>query len=253
MGLFGAIIPGQEYEVVIGAKGIGQNIVEHLVKEGLNVISRSFPQREYLVIKNLITVPCDLSILKNRRGVQSIESKNIKISGLVNNAGYSEWRSIERIDEKFVDMMLRKNLYTCISTIKYVLKYSREIKSIVNISSLAGKRGTANNLIYVSSKFAIEGLTRALSQELGVKGIRVNSICPVLIKTPGLISEIENLDGPARDVGIDKFLEFSQTQTALKRLPNASDVSSLVSFLLSNKSNSITGQSINVDCGVLPG
>ena len=68
-------------------------------------------------------------------------------------------------------------------------------------------------------KFAIEGLTRALSQELGVKGIRVNSICPVLIKTPGLISEIENLDGPARDVGIDKFLEnFSQTQTALKRL-----------------------------------
>ena len=204
------LIPGQEYVVVTGgAKGIGQNIVEHLVKKGLNVISISRSHKGNTeTIKNLITVPCDLSNFEKTEEVfKAIESKNIKISGLVNNAGYSEWRSIERIDEKFVDMMLRKNLYTCISTIKYVLKYSREIKSIVNISSLAGKRGTANNLIYVSSKFAIEGLTRALSQELGVKGIRVNSICPVLIKTPGLISEIENLDGPARDVGIDKFLE----------------------------------------------
>ena len=97
------LIPGQEYVVVTGgAKGIGQNIVEHLVKEGLNVISISRSHKGNTeTIKNLITVPCDLSNFEKTEEVfKAIESKNIKISGLVNNAGYSEWRSIERIDEK---------------------------------------------------------------------------------------------------------------------------------------------------------
>lgn len=249
--------PEQKYYLVTGgAKGLGRNIVERLLKDGKNLISIS---RNHEVIentnKNLCSINCDLSNFDNTEMVfKELKAKNIEIEGLVNNAGYSEWRSLDYIDQNFVDEMVHKNLYTCISSIKFALKYFDSVGSIVNISSLAGKRGTANNSIYVASKFAVEGLTRSLSQELGARRIRVNSICPVLIQTPGLSAQIEKTDAPAHKVGIDQFmLDFAKNQTALKHLPEADDVSSLVAFLLSDSSRSITGQSINVDCGVLPG
>ena len=61
---------------------------------------------------------------------------------------------------------------------------------IINISSMAGKRGSSNNSAYVASKFALNGLTQSLCKELGPRGIRVNGICPVLIPTPGLIDAL---------------------------------------------------------------
>lgn len=59
--------------------------------------------------------------------------------------------------------------------------------SIINISSIAGKRGSANNSAYCASKFGMNGLTQALAKEVGARGVRVNALCPVLIPTNGLI------------------------------------------------------------------
>ena len=56
---------------------------------------------------------------------------------------------------------------------------------IINVSSLAGKRGSGNNSAYVASKFGMNGLTQSLAKELGPKNIRVNAVCPVLIATEG--------------------------------------------------------------------
>jgi NAD(P)-dependent dehydrogenase (short-subunit alcohol dehydrogenase family) len=89
-------------------------------------------------------------------------------------------------------------------------------------------------------------------KELGPKGIRVNAVCPVLVETPGLITALNSDKSPA---GLDssKFLnDFAKSQSALGRLPTINEVAELCLFLSSEKASGITGQSINIDCGVLP-
>jgi 3-oxoacyl-[acyl-carrier protein] reductase/meso-butanediol dehydrogenase/(S,S)-butanediol dehydrogenase/diacetyl reductase len=95
-------------------------------------------------------------------------------------------------------------------------------------------------------------LTQSLSKELGPKGIRVNAVCPVLIETPGLLDALGSQHSPANS-DTNKFLaNFAANQTALGRLPTVTEVAQLCFFLASNNASGITGQSINVDCGVLP-
>ena len=98
----------------------------------------------------------------------------------------------------------------------------------------------------------MNGLTQSLAKELGSRNIRVNALCPVLIKTEGLIKALDEVDSPASNE-IEKFFdEFTKSQTALNRLPNGSEVGNMVVFLSSSKASAITGQCINVDCGVFP-
>ena len=109
-----------------------------------------------------------------------------------------------------------------------------------------------NNSAYVASKFGVAGLTQSLAKELGPKGIRVNAVCPVLVKTEGLMEALNDESSPAAGEP-DMFLNnFATTQTALGTLPSASQVADLCIFLSSSHAAAITGQSINVDCGVLP-
>jgi 3-oxoacyl-[acyl-carrier protein] reductase/meso-butanediol dehydrogenase/(S,S)-butanediol dehydrogenase/diacetyl reductase len=124
--------------------------------------------------------------------------------------------------------------------------------SILNISSLAAKRGTPNNSVYSATKFGVTGLTQSLCKELGPKGIRVNAVCPVLIETPGLIDALKQKDSPANGDSSSFLANFSANQTALGRLPSANEVAQLCLFLTSKNASGISGQSINVDCGVLP-
>ena len=124
--------------------------------------------------------------------------------------------------------------------------------SILNISSLAAKRGTSNNSAYSATKFGVTGLTQSLCKELGPKGIRVNAVCPVLVETPGLIAALNSDKSPA-GLDLSKFLnDFAKNQSALGRLPTINEVAELCLFLSSEKASGITGQSINIDCGVLP-
>ena len=98
----------------------------------------------------------------------------------------------------------------------------------------------------------MNGLTQSLAKELGNRNIRVNAICPVLIKTDGLIDALKKEYSPAY-LNLDNFFEdFINNQTALGRLPTAKEVAEMVVFLASKKASAITGQCINVDCGVFP-
>ena len=124
--------------------------------------------------------------------------------------------------------------------------------SIINISSIAGKRGSANNSAYCASKFAVNGVTQSLAKELGEKNIRVNAICPVLIKTEGLVKALNHKFSPAKK-NINKFFKgFSNQNSATGNLPTAEDVASMCYYLSKKESSSITGQCKNIDCGVFP-
>ena len=124
---------------------------------------------------------------------------------------------------------------------------------VINISSRAGIKGISNWSAYCASKFGINGLTQALAKELGAKGIRVNAVCPVYIETPGLLVALKNPDAPPKGQKTVKYLEeFTAANTALQRLPKGNEIADLCFYLASPLSSAVTGQCINVDCGVLP-
>ena len=148
--------------------------------------------------------------------------------------------------------MFLSNFYSTLWGCKYSKKYLKKGSSIINISSIAGKRGSANNSVYSATKFAVNGLTQSLAKELGVKEIRVNAVCPVLVKTKGLLSALKKNESPANKNLQFFFKNFTAQNSALKRLPTATEVAELCLFLSSNAASAITGQCINLDCGVFP-
>ena len=157
----------------------------------------------------------------------------------------------QNIDTKFLESMFSTNVFGYFWGTKAAAKVMNPGSSIINISSLAARRGTSNNSAYSASKFAITGLTQSIAKEIGKSGIRVNAICPVLIETPGLIDALKSENAPSLGQPTEFLEQFALTQTALGRLPNSKDVAELY-FLTSESASAITGQSINVDCGVLP-
>jgi 3-oxoacyl-[acyl-carrier protein] reductase/meso-butanediol dehydrogenase/(S,S)-butanediol dehydrogenase/diacetyl reductase len=124
--------------------------------------------------------------------------------------------------------------------------------AIINISSMAAKRGSANNAMYCATKFGMNGLTQSLCKELGPKQIRINALCPVLIETEGLMEALSEPDAPGGDDAQAFLKNFRTANSALGRLPTGADVSNMTVFLASTAASGITGQCINVDCGVFP-
>jgi len=178
--------------------------------------------------------------------------KTGRLDVYVNNAGFSEWRPISEIDEEFFDKMIGTNLKGAFWGCKAAVSAMAEGGSIINISSIAGKRGSANNSAYCASKFGMNGLTQALAKEVGSRGIRVNAVCPVLIPTEGLIDALKNPYGPAKGDPEAFIARFAEDNAALKRLPTGAEVAAVCLFLASEAASAITGQCINVDCGVFP-
>lgn len=175
------------------------------------------------------------------------------INVLINNAGYSAWRPLAEIDEQFWDDMISTNLKAVLFASQLAAGMMTKGDSIINISSLAGKRGSANNSVYCASKFGVNAITQSLAKELGPKGIRVNAVCPVYVRTNGLEEALDDEYSPAGGKNITQFLnEFAKTQTALGVLPTDEQVAASCLFLASSQAGAITGQCINVDCGVMP-
>ena len=247
-----------QYSVAIvtgGNKGIGLGITKLLLKNNYKVITCGRSRFEDLENFNgLDHIQGDVTKYETHRDiVQKAISSYGKLDLYVNNVGISKWKPIEEINNDFLDKLFKTNIYSVFWGCKASQKYLQETNgSIINISSIAGKRGSKNNSGYVSTKFAMNGITQSLSKELGSKNIRVNAICPVLIRTDGLLKALSEKSAPGYK-NIDSFFKtFVETQTALNRLPSINEVAQMVLFLASKNASAITGQCINVDCGVFP-
>jgi 3-oxoacyl-[acyl-carrier protein] reductase/meso-butanediol dehydrogenase/(S,S)-butanediol dehydrogenase/diacetyl reductase len=176
-----------------------------------------------------------------------------RIDVVVNNAGVSAWRPLEEIDESFWNDMLDTNLKSVLFACQSAAPHLSRGGSIVNISSLAGKRGSANNSVYCATKFGVNGITQALAKELGPSGIRVNAVCPVYVRTSGLEAALAEPRSPTSGRATAAYLaDFAAAQTALGVLPTDVQVAAACVFLASPAAGAITGQCVNVDCGVLP-
>ena len=237
-----------------GNKGIGLGITESFVKAGYNVVIGARSSTDLSIFGDAVKF---LSI-----NVQN-EDDHVKLAKLaidwtgrldvyINNAGFSQWKPLKDIDEAFFNSIMNTNLKGAFWGCKIANEKLSENGVIINISSIAGKRGSANNSMYVASKFAMNGLTQSLAKELGSKGIRVNGVCPVLILTEGLREALMEKNSPANG-NPDLFIEeFTRGNSPLGRMPSSKEVGDTCVFLASENASAITGQNINVDCGVFP-
>lgn len=241
-----------------GAKGIGESIARAFVDAGAIVyaVSRSQPNDFEERLPGARFIATDIT---ERDRVHSTFKRIVDATGgidvLVNNAGISEWKALEKIDETFLRRMLDTNLsgsIWCCQAAAEVMR-SKGGGSIVNVASLAGKRGSKNNSVYCAAKFGLVGVTQALAKELGIYGIRVNSICPVYVPTEGLLSALSGDHPEVGDQNPEAFLqEWGSRNAALGRLPTGRECGEACLWLASASAGAVTGQNINVDCGVLP-
>jgi 3-oxoacyl-[acyl-carrier protein] reductase/meso-butanediol dehydrogenase/(S,S)-butanediol dehydrogenase/diacetyl reductase len=238
-----------------GNRGIGLSITEAFVDAGYRVVvgARKDAGVQARFGSRVTFVSCDVrKEADHRELVEQARADGGALDVYINNAGYSAWRPIGEIDDAFLDDLLDTNLKGAFWGCKAAAAAMGEGGSIINISSLAAKRGTANNSAYCASKFGMNGLTQALAKELGPRGIRVNALCPVLIATEGLIEALRGPYAPAKNDPERFIARFAQEQSALKRLPTGAEVGAMCLVLASSAASAVTGQCINVDCGVLP-
>jgi len=120
-----------------------------------------------------------------RNAIHKILGKKKKIDILINNAGYGLFGALEDISIEETKKQFETNLFGAIRTIKEVLPSMREQKDgiIINISSMSGIVGIPATSVYVSTKFALEGLSESISYELQPYGIKIILIEPGVINT----------------------------------------------------------------------
>lgn len=159
---------------------------------------------------------------------------------LVNNAGIWGSTPLGSTPLEELDAMLNLNIKGMFWLTQVVLPLLREGARIVNISSVAGRLGTAGGRsAYGASKAAVDAFTRNWALELAPRKIRVNAVAPGYVETD--MTETYFSDG--------QRLESAIQRTPFKRLGNAQEVADTVLFLCSDAARWIVGQSINVSGG----
>ena len=183
-----------------GSKGIGWELVQTYARNGYKVISGARSIREEIpedISENIKQVVVNVKRREDHVNLVKIALDwTNNLDCYINNAGFSEWRSIASVNEDFIKDMFETNLYGYFWGAQAAATALKPGGSILNMSSLAAKRGTPNNSVYSATKFGVTGLTQSLCKELGPKGIRVNAVCPVLVETPGLVDALKQNDSP---------------------------------------------------------
>lgn len=160
------------------------------------------------------------------------------VHGLVNNAGIYDPRLIADTDAAFFERNMRINQLGTFLGIRFIERAAASSgASVVNLSSLAGLRGT-KGIAYTATKWAVRGMTKTAAVELAPRKIRVNSIHPAFIDTPILASMSR------------EHFEMRQKSIPLGRAGTVDDVANLILFLLSDESGFITGAETAIDGGL---
>ena len=234
--------------LVTGAnRGIGLNIIQRLNNDGYTVIGTSRTDDGVNVISQEINSNGGKGLKMDVTNQDSINSaiKNIQdehgaLYGLVNNAGITNDNLLMRMTEEQWLSVIETNLTSIYRVTKSIVKDMMKAREgrIVNIGSIVGMMGNAGQSNYSASKSGLLGFTKSLARELSSRNINVNSISPGFIDTDmtKALSE-DQIDNLSKNI-------------PLGRIAESSEVSSVVSFLLSDDSSYITGENINVNGGL---
>lgn len=240
--------------ITAGAQGIGAAITKHFIDNGANVIIHYFSSekaanelKNYAIEKGQKAIALKADLTKENQ-VNLLIEKAIEAFGginiLINNAGSLIARnSLDKMEENFWKKVMDVNLTSMMLVTRAATPFLIKNKnsSIVNLASLAGRKGGhAGSLAYATSKGAVLTFTRALSTELGEKGIRVNAVAPGLIL--GTAFHNTHTTKASAQKTIDGI--------PIQRAGNANDVARAVVYLASEYDGFITGATLDINGGV---
>jgi len=239
--------------VVTGAsKGIGEAIAMRLAEEGARVVVTARSTEGTHAVEHKIktygwqamAIPADVSVWKEAETLMAQVFKTFgALDILVNNAALQENAWIDTMTEQQWAQVIGTNLsgtFNCLRAAVIHMK-SRKSGRIVNIAAMGGISGQIGSINYVASKGGIIALTKAAALELAPFGINVNAVSPGVIKA-GMFYEIP-----------EKLQEKLVGRIPLGREGDAREVADCIVFLCSEESSYITGQTIQVDGGILLG
>lgn len=238
--------------LVTGAsRGIGRAIAIELAQMGAKVavnFSGSEAKANEVVdeIKGLgqeaIAIQADVA---NAESVSNMVKEVVETFGsldiLVNNAGITRDNLLMRMKEDEWDAVINTNLkgvFLCTKAVTRQMMKQRNGK-IINIASIVGVSGNAGQANYVAAKAGVIGLTKTTAKELAPRNINVNAIAPGFITTD-MTDELPH-----------EVKEEMLKQIPLARFGEPSDIAKVVSFLASDNSKYMTGQTLHVDGGMV--
>lgn len=162
------------------------------------------------------------------------------ISILVNNAGITRDGLVMRMSDEDFDTVIATSLRGAFLCSKAVARGMMKARSgsIINVSSVIGRRGNAGQANYAAAKAGLVGLTKSLARELGPRGVRVNAVAPGYVVTD-MTSELP-----------EKMKEQIMGNTPLGRLASPEEIATVIAFLASPAAAYITGAVIPVDGGL---
>lgn len=237
--------------IVTGAsRGLGLAITEALAASGYRVlaIARS-PSTELQALSTPAAqagrgavqfYPFDLlEIAAMPQLVSRLRQEVGPLYGLVNNAGLGTAGLLAMMPVAQIETLIRLNTLSPIVLTKQVVRsmMSERAGRVVNISSIVAMTGYQSLSVYSATKASLIGFTRALAREVGQLGITVNAVAPGFVDT----EMTREFDARQREQIIRR--------SALRRMPEPSDVAATVKFLLSEEARNITGTTLTVDAG----
>jgi 3-oxoacyl-[acyl-carrier protein] reductase len=238
--------------VVTGAsKGIGASIAEHLAAEGASVVvnySSSKAGADAVVGRiqekggKAVAVKADVSKAADVKALFA-ETKAAygKVDVLVNNAGVYEFAPLESITTEHFHKQFDLNVLGLLQTTQEAVKLiGAGGGSIINISSIVGPMPVGQASVYSASKAAVDAITVSLSQELGPRKIRVNSLNPGMVLTEGLSS---------KGIEASDFRKMIEARTPLGRIAQPEDIARTAVFFASDDAGWVTGQTLIVAGG----
>ncbi len=253
---------GKTVVVTGGNKGIGFAIAKRFAEEGANLVLASIEEQVRDSASQLretgasvIGIQCDVA---DKTDVQALydqtEEEFGKVDISVQNAGIITIAKIEDLSEQMWDATLdvnTKGVFLCCREAILRMRKSGTGGKLVNTASGQARDGFIFTPHYAASKFGVMGMTQSLAKEVALDGINVNAICPGIIKTDMWDYNDRVWGKLLGEYGPGELMEEWVQKIPMKRAGEGRDVAGLVAFLASEDADYITGQTINVDGGLI--
>ena len=233
--------------LITGANGgLGDKIARTLHAQGavLALPDRRTDNMEKLKSELGDNVEYFVAVLTNAESIsqliKDVEAKFGRIDILVNNAGLTKDNLFIRMSDEDWQLVLDVNLTAGFKLAKAAVRgmMKRRFGRIIGIASVVGVTGNAGQANYSASKAGMIAMNKCLAQEVGSRGITVNSIAPGFIRTP------------MTDVLPDDVKAALLAKIPEAKLGEAQDIANVVAFLASDEAQYITGQTININGGM---